>query len=86
MLLFEAMRTTFSAREYTGEDVPDSILHEVLDNARFAPSGGNRQGARVVIVRDPKTKNALAPACRTRGQTLHRPSQGRRRSLEHHFP
>ncbi len=60
MELFEAMRTTFAAREYTGEDVPNDVLYEVLDNARFAPSGGNRQGAHVIVVRDPETKDAIA--------------------------
>ncbi len=60
MELFEVMRTTFAAREYTGEDVPDEVLYEVLHNARFAPSGGNRQGAHVIVVRDPQTKEAIA--------------------------
>ena len=60
MELSEAMRTTFSAREYTGEEVPDDVLYTVLDNARFAPSGGNRQGAHVVVVRETATKDALA--------------------------
>ena len=60
MELFDVMRTTFSVREYTGEPVPDEVLYEVLENARFAPSGGNRQGAHVVIVRDASTKETLS--------------------------
>jgi len=60
MELFDAMRTTFSARQYTGEPVSDQTLYTILENARFAPSGGNRQGAHVVIVRDASTKQALA--------------------------
>jgi nitroreductase len=60
MELFEAMRTTFAARDYTGEDISDEVLYNVLENARFAPSGGNRQGARVIVVRDAKSKDALA--------------------------
>ncbi|MEC7656300.1 MAG: nitroreductase family protein, partial [Pseudomonadota bacterium] len=31
----------------------------MLDNARFAPSGGNRRGNRVIVVRDQNTKNGL---------------------------
>jgi nitroreductase len=54
------MRTTFAAREYTGEEIPDEVLYEVLDNARFAPSGGNRQGNRVIVVRDRATRARLA--------------------------
>lgn len=60
MDLYNVMRTTFSARQFTGEDIPDSVLAKVLDNARFAPSGGNRQGQRVIIVRDQATKDAIA--------------------------
>ena len=60
MELYEAMRTTFAAREFTGETVPDEVLYEVFENARFAPSGGNRQGNRVIVVRAANTRNALA--------------------------
>lgn len=60
MELYDVMRTTFSAREFTGDPVPDDVLVKVLEHARFAPSGGNRQGWRVVVLRDPATKRALA--------------------------
>ena len=60
MELYDVMRTTFAAREYTGEPLPDEVLYEILDNARFAPSGGNRQGNRVVVIRDPATRERLA--------------------------
>ena len=61
MELIDAMRTTFAARDFTGEPVPDSVLHRILDAARFAPSGGNRQGWRVIVVRDAAKRAALAP-------------------------
>ena len=60
MDLHQAMRTTFAAREFVDEPVPDDTLVRILDAARFAPSGGNRQGWRVIAVRDRKTKDALA--------------------------
>lgn len=60
MELNEVMRTTFAAREYTGEPLSDELLYRILDNARFAPSGGNRQGNRVIIVKEPATRAALA--------------------------
>ena len=53
------MRTTAAVREYTDDPLPDDVLERILDNARFAPSGGNRQGTRVVIVRDPQTREQL---------------------------
>ncbi|HET9423225.1 MAG TPA: nitroreductase family protein [Nocardioides sp.] len=60
MDLYDVMRTTSAVREFTGEPLPDDVLHTILDNARFAPSGGNRQGARILVVRDMDTRRALA--------------------------
>ncbi|HXH84850.1 MAG TPA: nitroreductase family protein, partial [Candidatus Tectomicrobia bacterium] len=60
MQLDEALRTTFAAREFTDDPVPDDALVRILDLARFAPSGGNRQGWRVIVVRDAATKAQLA--------------------------
>ena len=60
MELYDAMRTTFAAREFTDDPLPDATLVRILDHARFAPSGGNRQGWRVVVVRDPATREKLA--------------------------
>lgn len=56
----EALRTTGSVRRFTDEQVDDGTLHDILDDARFAPSGGNRQGWRVVVVKDPATRRELA--------------------------
>src|ERR1700742_4008543 len=60
MDLFDVMRTTFAAREFTDDPLPDEVLSRILDNARFAPSGGNRQGAHITVVRDPETRRRLA--------------------------
>jgi nitroreductase len=60
MDLYEAMRTTFSARDFTDDPLPDAVLFAILDRARFAPSGGNRQGWRVIIARERATRDALA--------------------------
>jgi nitroreductase len=59
MELYDVMRTAFTARQFTDEPVPDAVLGRILDNARFAPSGGNRQGGHVIVVRDAATKHAL---------------------------
>ena len=60
MELFDVMRTTFAAREFTSDPLPDATLVKILDHARFAPSGGNRQGWKVIVVREQKTKDELA--------------------------
>ena len=63
MELYDVMRTTFAARDFTDDELPDDTLYRILDNARFAPSGGNRQGGRVIVVKNPETKQALGHLC-----------------------
>ena len=60
MDLYDVMRTTAAVREFTDDPLPDDVLERILDNARFAPSGGNRQGARIIVIRDRATRQALA--------------------------
>jgi nitroreductase len=64
MDLYEVMRTTFAARELTDDPVDDETLYRILDNARFGPSGGNRQGWRVIVVRDRAKRAALVDLIR----------------------
>src|SRR5437667_44661 len=46
MEVYEAMRSAPTTRAFAPDPVPAQLLRRVLDNARFAPSGGNRQGWR----------------------------------------
>ena len=57
--LYELMRCVPSTRRFTDDPVPRELLERVLENARFAPSGGNRQGWRVIVVTDPETRRRL---------------------------
>lgn len=59
MDLYDVMRTTAAVREFTDDPLPDDVLRRILDNARFAPSGGNRQGTQIVVVRDRATRERL---------------------------
>lgn len=59
------MRTTGAVRRFTDDPLPDDVLGRILDNARFAPSGGNRQGVRVIALRDLGTREALGALCAT---------------------
>jgi len=58
--LIEALRTTGSARDFTDQPVDDGVVAAILDDARFAPSGGNRQPWRVAVVNDLVTRRHLA--------------------------
>ncbi|MFN8163371.1 MAG: nitroreductase family protein [Solirubrobacterales bacterium] len=56
----EAMRTIGAARSYLPDDVPDDVVYDAVEAARFAPQGGNRQPVRLVVVRDRAKKERLA--------------------------
>jgi nitroreductase len=59
MELSQALRTTGAVRDFSPAPVPDDVLYQVLDTARFAPNGGNRQAWHVIVVRDADTRLAL---------------------------
>ncbi len=53
------MRGTPSTRYFTEEPVSHGALERVFENARFAPSGGNRQGWRVIVITERDTRRRL---------------------------
>jgi nitroreductase len=44
--------TRRSIRRYENKDVPEGVLHQILEAGRQAPSAANRQPVRFVIVKD----------------------------------
>ena len=67
MNVLEAIETRRSVRKYRPEPIPDGDLRKILKAAQLAPSAGNKQPWRFVVVRDPKTKRKLGEIAR--GQT-----------------
>lgn len=59
MELTEALRSTGAVRDFTDQPVDDATLAQVLDTARFAPSGANAQAWRVVVVKDVERRRRL---------------------------
>jgi nitroreductase len=57
--LTEALRTTGAVREFGGTAPDDATLYRLLDTARFAPNGGNRQAWQVIVVKDPELRRAI---------------------------
>lgn len=48
----EAIRSRRSVRQYTGEKIPRADLETIVDAARLAPSGHNRQTWDFIVVTD----------------------------------
>ncbi len=59
MAVIDLMRSTNACRYYKPDPVASTLIAQVVDAARWAPSGGNRQPLRVIVVRSPEKKMAL---------------------------
>jgi nitroreductase len=59
MDLLSTLRTTGAVRSFLPDPVPDEVVARILDTARFAPSGGNAQSWRVVVLQDPEKRRRL---------------------------
>ena len=58
------MWTRRSVRKYKPDPIPDADLHLILEAARRAPTGGNRQKWRMIVVTDPEQRRRTAEACK----------------------
>ena len=57
--LFEIMGTTRSMRRLKPDPVPDELIRKILEAGVWAPSGGNMQRWRFLVIKDPKIKQAV---------------------------
>ncbi|WP_051063255.1 nitroreductase family protein [Ilumatobacter nonamiensis] len=57
--LYDVMSTLRAVRKLRPDPIPDDVLERVLQAACWAPTGGNTQPWRVVVVTEPDTKRAL---------------------------
>ncbi|MBD3173067.1 nitroreductase [Candidatus Bathyarchaeota archaeon] len=67
MEFYETVKTRRSIRSYKGKEIPEEKLLRVMDAARVAPSGHNRQYWKFYIVESEDKKRKVAEACS--GQT-----------------
>ena len=64
MDLLDTLRSTGAVRGFTDEPVGDDTVVSILDTARFAPSGGNKQPWRVEVGKVPALRHAMAELMR----------------------
>lgn len=57
--IWEVLYTTRAIRRIKPDPVPNDVVYRLLDAAIRAPSGGNQQGWRFVVIRDQQTKARL---------------------------
>ena len=62
MDVLEAIAKRKSIRAYKTIPIPEDKLNKVLEAARLAPSGANRQEMKFVVVKDQKTRAKLSEA------------------------
>ena len=53
MDFYDVVTNRKSIRKYTSEKVPEDALKRILEAARWAPSWGNKQCWRLIVVDDP---------------------------------
>lgn len=85
----DLVRSRRSVRHFRPDPVPEALLDELLEAARWAPSGFNLQPTHFVVVTDPDVKAQLYPACMKQRQVLEAGATvvftGDRRVFENHF-
>ena len=64
MEVVEALRTCGAVRGFTDDHVGDDVVAAILDDARFAPSGGNQQPWRVAVVKSTTVRREMASLMR----------------------
>lgn len=62
MNVYEAIKTRRSVRSYQDKTIQKEVLNRILEAARLAPSGSNRQPWKFVVVTDVKMRKKLAEA------------------------
>jgi nitroreductase len=72
MDIYEALYTTRAMRRVKPDPIPDSVQAQILDAAVRAPSGGNTQNWRFLLVDDPEQKKLLGPLYREALDELYR--------------
>jgi len=63
MDFYEVIKTRRSVRSYKKDPIPDDVLKRILNAARIAPSGNNRQPWRFIIIKDEERKKKMVELC-----------------------
>ena len=56
----EQIRTRFSCRKFKSDAVSDDLIQDILETARWTPSGLNNQPWRFILIKDPDIKKQVS--------------------------
>ena len=59
MEVMDAIKARRSIRKFKPDAIPDELITRVMEAARLAPSGSNRQPWHFIVVSDPETKSRM---------------------------
>ena len=60
MSLLDSILSRRSIRHYENKDIPEELLHQILEAGRQAPSAANMQPIHFVVLKDYETKRQLS--------------------------
>lgn len=63
MDFYEVIKTRRSVRKYKPDPIPEEILMKILNAARIAPSGNNRQPWKFIVIKDEERKKKMVELC-----------------------
>lgn len=70
--LLELLQTRRSIRAFTTDPVPDELVDQIIEAARWAPSGANSQPWEFIVIRDQATKDEMASIAREEMELGHK--------------
>ena len=60
MEFYDVIKTRRSIRQYKSTEIPEDVLNRVLEAARIAPSGSNRQPWKYILIKNPELRKKIA--------------------------
>jgi nitroreductase len=61
--IWDVFKDRRSVRKFTSDSIPEADLNKILDAARMAPTSGNQQPWKFLVVRDRNKINQMKEAC-----------------------
>lgn len=61
--IWDVFQKRRSVRKFRADDVPESDIVKIIDAARMAPTSGNQQPWKFLVIRDRKVINQMMEAC-----------------------